>query len=228
MTRGLLEVLQFTCIIDDLKTRIRAGWLGWSVSAERLESVAEHCFSALILANSFYPLHPYSYKLNIAKVNMMLIFHEIGESIIGDVPVISKDHENKAELEHEAWRLLLRGLPYEDYVFDFLMEFDERETLEAKYAYHIDKIDAKKTMKRYWDQGDFPSLDECIKRGEMVRENPTIQELIATKGAKTALDIWFADEYAEYKDDPFFMEVHNLLRSMDTNIKPPELPKPNP
>lgn len=222
MTKGLYEVLQFNCIIDDLKTRIRAGWLGWNVSAERLESVAEHCFSALMMANTLYPLYPYSYKLNLAKVNLMLIFHEIGETIIGDVPVISKDHATKDAAEHEAWRKLLRGLPYEDMVFKLLMEFDGHKTLESKFAYYIDKIDAKKTMKRYYDQGYFPSLEECVEKGEMVRENKTIQEL-RKKGAKTPLDIWFADEYAEYKDDAFFMEVHNLLRAMDTNIAPPKL-----
>jgi putative hydrolase of HD superfamily len=222
MIQGLREVLEFMCIIDDLKTRIRTGWLNWRVDEERLESVAEHTFSALVAANCLYPLHPNRDEIRIDRVNKMLIFHEIGETVIGDVPVISSKHANKAEAEHEAWKMLLKGLPYEDEVFGLLMEFDECQTPDAKYAYHIDKIDAKKTAKRYNDRGSFHSLQQCYDDSATIRQNPVINDLMK-RGVDTPIDIWFSPEFVEYGDDPFFMEVHNLLYEMNTNIKPPEL-----
>ena len=86
----LRSTLQLACILDDLKTRIRTGWQIWQIRSGRLESVSEHCHSCLLLANLFYPIYPGHEQINLAKVNLMLIYHEIGETIIGDVAVIDK------------------------------------------------------------------------------------------------------------------------------------------
>ena len=219
----LRSVLQLACILDDLKTRIRTGWLIWRVRAKRLESVAEHCYSCLILANLLYPIYPGRESIDMSIVNLMLIFHEIGETLIGDVPVIDKRrHRVKDKAEHRAWKRLLKGLPYEQQVYDLLMHFDEGDTPEAQYAKHIDKLDAPKTMKRYYDAHKFHRLGWCVEHCKMVRNNDDIQSLIA-RGAKTPVDIWFADEYAEYINDSFFMDVHKILREMNTNIKPEDI-----
>lgn len=171
----LRSVLELACILDDLKTRVRSGWKLWHVRARRLESVSEHCHSCLILANLLHPIYPDRDKVDLAKVNRMLIFHEIGETVIGDVPMIDKlRHANKAEAEHEAWRKLLKGLPYEREVYDLLMEFDEAKTPEAKFAFYIDKFDATKTMKCYQDAGKFHKLEWCLKNNEIIRNNEDI------------------------------------------------------
>ena len=225
----LRSVLKLTCILDDLKTRIRSGWLVWRVSSDRLESVYEHCQSCLILANALYPLYPDRDKINLARVNSMLIWHEIGESIIGDVPLVDKKHhEEKHEQEHEAWKKLLEGLPYEQEVYDLLMEFDDHEehpeekTPDAKFAFYIDKFDAMKTMKRYNDSSCFYDLDWIMEHSAKVDENKDIQELVKN-GAKTPIDIWFAERYIPFKDDEFFMEAQRIIREMNTNIAPPKL-----
>ncbi len=220
----LRSALQLACILDDLKTRIRTGWEIWQVRSGRLESVSEHCHSCLLLANLFYPIYPGHEQINLAKVNLMLIYHEIGETIIGDVAVIDKRrHANKADAEHAAWHKLLSGLPYEQEVYDLLLEFDERQTPEAIFAYRIDKFDATKSMKRYYDSGKFHRLRWSLAHSKMIRENKDIQKLI-TAGAKTPVDIWFADEYtAPYSDDEFFRAARQIIREMNTNIAPPSL-----
>jgi len=59
-------------------------------------------------------------------------------------------------------------------------------------------------MKRYYDSGKFHKLKWSLAHSKMIRENKDIQKLI-TAGAKTPVDIWFADEYtAPYNDDEFF------------------------
>lgn len=222
-TETLRSTLRLTCILDDLKTRIRTGWKIWQVRSKRLESVSEHCHSCLLLANLFYPIYPERERIDLAKVNSMLIFHEIGETIIGDVPMIDKRrHANKAEAEHQAWRKLLKGLPYEQEVYDLLIEFDERETPEAKFAYFIDKFDATKTMKHYYDAGKFHKLRWSLQHSEMINGNDDIRKLVA-EGAKTPVDIWFAEKYAPFCEDEFFSVAFKILREMNTDISPPSL-----
>ena len=216
----LESAIRLACVLDDLKTRIRTGWKVWRVRAKRLESISEHCHSCLLLANLFYPIYPEREKIDIGKVNKMLIYHEIGEVIIGDVPMIDKrNHGKKADAEHQAWRKLLCGLPYEQEVYDLLMEFDEHKTPESKYAYYIDKLDATKTMKRYYDEHRFHKLRWSLAHSKMIQGNDDIQKLVAD-GAKNAVDIWFADEYAPYDGDKFFLAAHKMLREMNTNIRP--------
>ena len=219
----LESVLRLTCILDDLKTRVRTGWLVWRLRSKRLESVAEHCHSCLILANAFYPIYPDRENIDLGKVNQMLIWHEIGETVIGDVPMIDTSrHNNTAAAEHKAWRKLLKGLPYEQEVYDLLMEFDEHKTPEAKYAYYIDKLDATKSMKRYYDTGKFHRLKWSLQHCPMVRDSKDVKGLVEA-GAKTPVDIWFAEQYAPYGDDEFFKEAHRILRQMNTAITPPSL-----
>ena len=95
-------------------------------------------------------------------------------------------------------------------------------TPEAKFAYYIDKFDATKSMKRYYDLGKFHRLDWNLRDSKTIRNNEDIQRLVR-EGAKTPVDIWFAPEYAPYDDDEFFMKAHQILREMNTNIQPPSI-----
>lgn len=220
----LKAAVRLSCILDDLKTRVRSGWTVWKIDSERLESVYEHCADCLVLANLLYPLYPDRDKVNIDRVNKMLANHEIGEAIIGDVPITDQErHDNKADDEHRAWRLLLKDLPYGDEVYDLLMEFDGHETPDSRFAYFIDKIVAMKQMKRYHDEGKVHSLEWCMENCEKVRTNKRIIGLVAN-GMDSALDVWFDEVWQPYRDDEFFMAAHRILYEMDTNIKPPSLP----
>ena len=223
-TEVLEKAVRLSCILDKLKTLERSGWTVWKVDSERLESVYEHVADALMFAALIYPLYPYKDQVNIDRVNEMLIKHEMGEAVIGDVPVTDKErHDNKADAEHRAWLLLLGDLPYAKEDYDLLMEFDEHKTPDSRFAFFVDKIVAIKNMKRYYDEGKFHDLQWHIRNCEKVRENTMIQKM-AADGAETAADVWFDEEWAPYKDDEFFMAVHRILYEMDTNIKPPELP----
>ena len=221
---ALRSVIELACILDDLKTRIRTGWLIWGIRAKRLESVAEHCFSCLTLANLIYPLYPDRDKIDLSKVNRMLIFHELGEPIVGDVPLVDKRrHSIKGALERLAWRKLLESLPYRDEIYALLDEFERRETPEAQYSFHVDKIDATKTAKGYYDRRKFHRLEWSLRHSELIRNNEDIQRMVRN-GAKDPMDIWFDDVYAPYKGrDEFFWKIHCMLREMNTNIQPPKL-----
>ena len=220
---ALKSALELACILDDLKTRIRTGWIVWPVTVERLESVAEHCWGCLILANLLYPLHPNRESIDLAKVNEMLIWHEIGEAIIGDVPMSDEArHDAKAEDEHRAWRKLLAPLPYGERVYALLIEFDAHETAESLFAFPIDKLEALKHMKEDVDRGSFHSLPWYLVHSEMIYNGESVRKKI-DEGAETPVDIWYDEKTAPYKDDEFFMAVHRMFREMNTDLAPPPL-----
>ena len=82
--------------------KIRSGWdkEHWNIKSERIESIAEHVYGTLILAISLDS--EFEFNLDLDKVLKMLILHEIGEVIIGDITMfngISK--EEKEELKEE-------------------------------------------------------------------------------------------------------------------------------
>lgn len=213
---NIRRALQFICVVDELKKRIRAGYEIWGVLAQRIESVSEHTLSALFTANALYPLCPWRDKINIDRVNLMLLYHDIGEALIGDIPVIdTAAHDNKAVNEHRAWRKILEILPYEQGIYDLLLEYDACKTYDARFANFCDKFQCNKTVKEYYDAGLFPPLEDCVANSEIIRDNPTIQKLIE-EGAKTPIDVWFAEDFIAYSDDDFFMTAHNVLREMDT------------
>ena len=214
----LRRALRLACVLEILKELIREGWEVWSLYGERLESVSEHSHSCLLLANLLYPLYPEHEQINLAKVNLMLIYHDVGEVIIGDMSILDKRRRvNKPELEHAAWRKLFKGLSNEQEIYDLLLEFDEGKTPEARFARLIDKLDATKVMKHYYDAGRFHDLEWSLKHSQMIREDERIQSAIKD-GAKDVVDVWFTEEFAAYKDDEFFMEAHRILREMNANI----------
>ena len=214
---GVYNALSFACELDTLKWRVRTGWNIWMIRGRR-ESISEHCHGALILANLLHPFHPNKKNIDLNRVNLMLIWHEIGEKEIGDVPEIDrKRHGSKAEAEHAAWEKLLKKLSKEqrEFIYDLLMEFDAHETPESKFAYYIDKIEANKQMKHYVDAGHTWPLWLIRLFRRVIRKDEVTMKIIKD-GAKTPAEVFLADGYQRYSDDPLFMEVHRMLKFMNT------------
>ena len=67
------------------KYKNRSVWDGthWNVSKERIESIAEHVYVTCILALSIDS--EFETHLDIGKVIKMLVLHELGEVVIGDI-----------------------------------------------------------------------------------------------------------------------------------------------
>ncbi len=216
-TIGIYNALSLACELDVLKWRVRTGWNIWMIRGRR-ESISEHCHGCLILADLLYPYHPDRDKINLNRVEQMLIWHEIGEKKIGDVPEVDRRrHGSKAEAEHAAWLELLSRLTKEqrEYIYDLLMEFDAHETPESKFAYYIDKIEANKMAKHYTDAGRVWPLKWILFFRKILRKDEITMKIVSD-GAKTPGEVFLADAYQRYSDDPLFMEVHRMLKFMNT------------
>ena len=85
MEERLKSTMKFYLLATQLKYKIRSGWdeSHWNVSKERIESVAEHVYGTCILALSIDS--EFKTNLDISRVIKMLILHELGEVIIGDI-----------------------------------------------------------------------------------------------------------------------------------------------
>lgn len=201
------SVLRYYILINKLKNVIRTGWKKWHISRERIESVAEHVYSTQNLAIGM--ALSFNRKVNLARVVLMIAVHELEEIIIGDIPMVDKSHDEKAELGHKAVEKILGGLLNSEQIKELVFEFDKRETEDAKFAYLCDKLDCDIQAKMYDEEGCFDLNSEENKENY---EKYRVQEKL-DQGAKTFSDVWLMGDEGIYKDDEDFKKVFDYAKS---------------
>ena len=210
----LKRAMRFYLLATKLKYKIRSGWdkEHWNVNTERLESVAEHIYGTCILALSINS--ELDTEVDIDKVVKMLILHELGEVIIGDItPFDGITANEKRKREHTAMAEVIGDLVKKEEYLALLNEFDERKTKEAIFAYHCDKLEADIQAKVYQDMGRQRSIDD--KENVAILKDDKIQKSIRD-GADSVFDIWYAWDKEKFKDDKNFMAILNYIRATNT------------
>ena len=195
------NICDFYAITHKLKNTLRSGWKVWEIDAERFESVAEHIYGTQMLAlaiNSEFEL-----GLDIARVALLLAVHELGEAIIGDLPNVGRkiSSDEKRKIELEAVEKILAPLNNSQMIKDAFLEFENRETPEAKFAFFIDKLDCTIQCKFYEERG----CNDLHKprHGEYGR---LIEEGVA-KGYKTFTKMWAEYDKEHFKFDELFTSI---------------------
>lgn len=215
MEEKIMKALKFYLLVTKLKYKIRAGWDKdlWNVNSERLESIAEHVFGTCMLAIALDS--EFDFNINIDKVIKMLALHEIGEIKIGDItPYDGISEEEKKRLEHEAWIEILDGLVKENEIYKLLLEFDERKSNEANFAYLCDKMEADIQSKVYQDMGCHISLDD---ENNKFLKNNRIQT-IKNNGAKTVFDVWYEADKGKFENEPVFQKLLKIVKDNNMNM----------
>lgn len=133
----LVKIHNFLHEIETLKRLLRHSWL----SDDRQESVAEHTWRMAVMALVLY--REVDEKIDIAKVLKMILIHDLGEVYAGDYVVFKEVPANKHELEKTALEKLLLDLPEatREELMSLWLEFEERQTAEAKFAVALDKLE---------------------------------------------------------------------------------------
>lgn len=214
MEERLKSTMRFYLLATQLKYKIRSGWdrTHWNVSKERIESIAEHVYGTCILALSIDS--EFETHLDIDKVIKMLVLHELGEVVIGDItPFDNVTPKEKMEKEHVAMEKVLGDLIKKEEYFALLLEFDERKTKEAIFAYHCDKLEADIQAKIYQDMGYQNPLDK--QENNVVFKSQKVQQMIQN-GAKTAFDIWYEWDRSLYADDKKFQALLDYIKEINT------------
>lgn len=136
------NILNFYREYIKMEEILRKGWVMRNVPAKRLESVADHTLQLIMLASVI--TKELDIKLDNHKLTEMLLVHDVGEIIVGDVSEVEDNYDGKKSKENEAVKSIFNSLSEEsgNYYYLLWIEMENRSTPLAKFAYLIDKIDA--------------------------------------------------------------------------------------
>ena len=139
----LNRIFDFLKLAEKLKYELRH----CDLSNGRRESVAEHVWRTSLMALVVTP--HLTQAIDLEKTLKMIIIHDIVEAICGDIPAFETDNiltkQLKAENEGKAIveiKQMLSSVAGDD-IFHLWYEFEEKETLEAKVANTLDKLEAQ-------------------------------------------------------------------------------------
>lgn len=123
-----------------LKDILRAGWIRRNVDDEYLESDATHIMQMMALASAYFTVFKPS-DLDYIKVMEMILIHEVGEVLAGDIPEGDSLHSSKHDIEARGVRDTFGNLENGIYFINLWEEFEAKVSNEAKFVYELDKLD---------------------------------------------------------------------------------------
>ena len=201
------NVVNYYLLCNRLKDVVRSGWKFFKVERDRVESIAEHIYGVQMLALAMKS--EYKYDIDIMKVIYMLAIHELGEIIVGDIIVFLPGSESKLKKEHAAVHQVLAPLLDKEEIENIFIEFDERKTPEAIFAYQCDKLEADIQCKLYDQEGcvDITKIDKTttLKKGENDRDD-------------SWSDLWISTSQGKYSYDENFLSVSNYIKNNDISL----------
>ena len=212
------NIIDFYKKAEKLKTTTRHSWLS---NPARQESIAEHSWMlsllAMVLADEL------STKVDLLKLLKMVTIHDLAEAITGDIPSheVSKRNtkENKYKSEKKALKKLVTGLSKSKAkeIIDLWEEMEKKETLEAKFAQSLDKIEVVMQHNianiSTWDQGDYNASP--YHKEEYSDFDPfmkSLRNLVSIQGMKKVLKA-----KTEHKLDPKHLEKYRKTKKSLTS-----------
>lgn len=210
--KNVIKFFKHNMVLHEKK---RSDWDShhWDVSG-KIETVSDHVYSTMKLAHAINK--HYNLDVDIDKVLKMLLVHEFGEILIGDItPFDNVTVEEKESIEHIAFKNVVSMLSDKKELYSLMKEFDEHNTKESKFAYMCDKLEAQLQAKVYFDRGLFKELNEYT--DNIVLTSPKIQELIKN-GASNAYQIWYFYNIGLI-DDEIYKDVILTSKYTNTNLK---------
>lgn len=207
------NLLKFYLLATQLKDKIRRGWEIWNIDRERIESVAEHIYGTCILAIAIDS--EFDLNIDLYKVIMMLVLHEIEEVKIGDLTPWDKvTREEKRRLGKQAVQEVLDTLTKKVTYIELIDEFESMETKESIFAKMCDKLEADIQCKLYCEEN---SVDIHKKENEHLLEDTRVKTLL-NKGEKTVADLFIENDRPVFTEKVFediadFIKKNELLNN---------------
>ena len=199
--KTVLEKYKYFIKLKDLP---RTGWETWNVQRKRRESVGEHVYATIMLAEAMY--YAFNYDVDIYKVVFMLANHEIGEPKIGDFNPFQISREEKEKIEHAAVHELFQNFKQAQPIEDAFLEFDAKLTKEAKFAFQCDKLECDLQAAVYDQEG-------CIDLNNLqvnnATENERVQKLLNSGDSWSHMWIKYDIDTIPYDEN--FLSVLNYV-----------------
>jgi len=174
MDKNLLELFRQAGL---LKTVKRTGWALKGI--EEVESVADHSWRVALMC----ALLGKEKNLDISKVVLMALIHDLGEIEIGDLrwesgrKVIGDQKEKHAD-EEKSVKKLFKGIKDSGEYVALWQEFNEQKTKEARFVKQVDKLEMAFQALEY-EQAGCPkdSLNEFWENAEKYLEGQELEGL---------------------------------------------------
>ena len=128
-------LLQALHVAEQLKNNTRHSW----TSDGRHESVAEHSWRVTLMAYFVKDEYP---DLDMNRVLLMCLIHDLGEAFTGDIPAFVKteaDEERESALLSQ-WVSSLPE-PFREEMDELYREMDAQETAEARLYKALDRME---------------------------------------------------------------------------------------
>lgn len=173
----------FFHLLERLKTTKREGWRRFGL--EKGESISDHMYRMSIMTMLAPPT--IASKLNLPRCMKMALIHDMAESLVGDITPrdkVSKAEKARREAEVMDYisKSLLGGVPggmlTGQEILDVFHEYEQNETLEARFVHDIDKMELLLQMVEY-ERSSGADLSEFCHVAERI-QLPEVKEWAAT------------------------------------------------
>lgn len=105
------------------------------------ESVAEHVYGMMVLADYFIALEEHS-AWNYTRIQQMALYHDIDEILTGDrIGYLKTDADRAKEYDAQKQILTMLADTQKSIAGSCLQEYENQETIESRFVKAIDKIE---------------------------------------------------------------------------------------
>ncbi|KAI9685471.1 MAG: hypothetical protein M1820_010795 [Bogoriella megaspora] len=145
--------LPFFHILERLKTTKREGWRRFSINHG--ESISDHMYRMSIITMLCPP--SLSSRIDLNRCTLMALVHDMAEALVGDItPVDGVAKSEKCRRETETMDYLTKSLLGKvqggeagQRIRNIWQEYEDNETLEAKFVHDVDKMELLLQMMEY-------------------------------------------------------------------------------
>jgi putative hydrolase of HD superfamily len=136
------DLKEFTLPYYKLKDLQRTGWLE-KLNIENSESVASHTLLMIVILLFLTSKYSISSSRKL-KLILMILVHDLAESIIGDITPEAINPSKKRKIEEEAFSTILSKFPQNNLtkdLSDVWKEYNEHRSVDSKIIHIIDKME---------------------------------------------------------------------------------------
>ncbi len=141
----LKKILKVFLTLQWAKELPRQGFIAMGFKRQEADSVAAHSWTTAILVYFLASeMKKNGVKINVNRAVKMAIFHDMAETIVGDVGTFVKGMAKGAfaPIEEEGLKWLVKDLPSNKEIIELVGEYMQRKTLEARLCKVADNLDA--------------------------------------------------------------------------------------
>jgi len=141
----LKKILKVFLTLQWAKELPRQGFIALGFKRNEADSVAAHSWTTAMLTYFLASeMKKNGQKINVDKAVKMALFHDMAETIVGDVGTFVKGMAKGAfaPIEEEGLRWLVSDLPSKKEIISLVSEYMDRKTPEARLVKVTDNLDA--------------------------------------------------------------------------------------